>query len=237
MNAKWRLLFLTSNIQHLPHSMSDHCSLILNTKNYNAYVGSPTFKFEAWWIMEETLEKDVEVSWESTTGSLEEKIERLQADLKVWTRVIKKGREGLKQKLMKELKMLLVKERTDETMERIVDTKIHLNMEIDKDEAYWEQRARVNWLKAWDKNTNFFHRFASFQKRINTISKLELDGGGEATEVREINEVATLFFQKLFTSIGVGDLSYLLSDIENKISRDNNSILLSTFIEEEVFTT
>ncbi|KAH1084561.1 hypothetical protein J1N35_024322 [Gossypium stocksii] len=157
--------------------MSDHCPILLNTKNDNAYVGSPTFKFEAWWIMEETFEKEVKASWESTTRSLEEKIESLQADLKVWARVIKKGRDGLKQKLMKELEMLLAKERTDETMGEIVDTKIHLSIEIDKDEAYWEQRPRANYLKAGDKNTTFFHRFASFRKRINTISKLELDGG------------------------------------------------------------
>lgn len=114
----------------------------------------------------------------TTTGSLEEKIKRLQADLKVLARVIKKGREGFKQKLMKELEMLLAKEKTDETMEKNFDTKIHLNMEIDKDETYWEQRAMTNWLKAGDKNTTFFHRFASFQRCINTISKLELDGGG-----------------------------------------------------------
>ncbi|PPR98144.1 hypothetical protein GOBAR_AA22525 [Gossypium barbadense] len=112
----------------------------------------------------------------------------------VWARLIKKGRVGVKHKLMKELDMLMAKEVTDETMAKIVDTKFHLNMEIDKDEAYWEQRAMANWLKVGDKNSTFFRRFASFRKYINTISKLELNGGGEATEAREINEVATLYF-------------------------------------------
>lgn len=40
----------------------------------------------------------------------------------------------------------------------------------------------------------------------------------------------------MFTSSGVRDLSYLLSGIENKISPDINSVLLSNFTEEEVFT-
>lgn len=45
---------------------------------------------------------------------------------------------------------------------------------------------------------------------------MELDRGGEATEAREINEAATLYFQKLFMSNRVGDLSYLLTGIKKK---------------------
>lgn len=39
----------------------------------------------------------------------------------------------------------------------IIDTKLQLNWEVKKEEAYWEQRARVNWLRLGDENTIFFN--------------------------------------------------------------------------------
>lgn len=62
-------------------------------------------------------------------------------------------------------------------------------MEIDKEEMYWEQRVRANWLKLGDKNSAFFHKYASNRKRVNTISRLELDERGEVTDKIEIYEV------------------------------------------------
>ncbi|KAA3458512.1 reverse transcriptase [Gossypium australe] len=69
------------------------------------------------------------------------------------------------------------KERDDGTLARIIDTKIHLNMEIDKYEVYWEQRARANWLQLGDKNTAYFHKCATVRKWTNSISKLVADDG------------------------------------------------------------
>ncbi|KAE8682056.1 putative ALA-interacting subunit 2-like isoform X1 [Hibiscus syriacus] len=46
-----------------------------------------------------------------------------------------------------------------------------------KAENYWEQRARVNWLKNGDNNTGFFQRYASQRKRQNYIRSLENERG------------------------------------------------------------
>ncbi|KAA3460843.1 reverse transcriptase [Gossypium australe] len=87
---------------------------------------------------------------------------------------------------MQELEDLAGRERNDETLAKIFDTKIHLNLEIDKDEMYWEQRARQNWLKFGDKNTAFFHRCAIRRRQVNTISKLVTEGGLEIEEGSEM---------------------------------------------------
>ncbi|KAK5802422.1 hypothetical protein PVK06_030013 [Gossypium arboreum] len=125
-------------------------------------------------------------------------------------------------------------ERDDEILARIIDTKIHLNMEIDKDKLYWKQRARANWLQFGDKNSAYFHNCVSARRRENTISKLVLDDKREITDESGINENATWVFQELFTSKAIGDSSYLLTSIERSISHEANEVLSSLFREEEI---
>lgn len=48
-----------------------------------------------------------------------------------------------------------------------------------REEIFWKQRSRVQWLTKGDMNTTFFHRLASNHKRRNTISRLEGEGGRE----------------------------------------------------------
>ncbi|KAA3455484.1 reverse transcriptase [Gossypium australe] len=132
---KWRSLFPTHKIFHLPHSISDHCPLLLNTEDENTQVGNTHFKFEAWWITEELLEKEIRDCWESkyrpNLRETEEATIKLRCSIKV-------KRAGLKKKLTKELEELMAKDSDDDTIVRIISTRVDLNMEIDRDEIYWE---------------------------------------------------------------------------------------------------
>ncbi|MBA0666353.1 hypothetical protein Goklo_002773 [Gossypium klotzschianum] len=72
------------------------------------------------------------------------------------------GQRGIKEKcvtssrrLHNELERLTDPNRGDEILAEIIDVKLHLNLKIDKEEAYWEQRARAIWLKLGDRNTVF----------------------------------------------------------------------------------
>ncbi|KAA3453752.1 reverse transcriptase [Gossypium australe] len=174
--------------------------------------------------------------WDSSSVPLMEKLKLLQNHLKKWAGSIKSRKDGLKRSLTRELESLLMKDRDDDTMAKIIDTKIHLNLEIDKDEVYWEQRARTNWLKLRDKNTAFFHKCASTRRRINSITKLVSEDGREITDDSEILEAATGYFEDLFASKGNGDPRKVLEGIESIISHEVNESLLSPFREDEVRT-
>ncbi|KAA3484159.1 reverse transcriptase [Gossypium australe] len=195
-------LFPGGNVLHLTHSISDHCPLLIHTGNEKNLYRIPSFKFEAWWIIDETFEQEVRNSWESSNGSISEKLERLQISLTRWASLIKMRRDGVKKELTKELETLLNGDRNDDTMARIIDTKIHLNMEIDKDEIYWEQRARANRLHLGDKNSAFFHKYASVRRRTDTIRRLEKAEGQDVADDFEISNTASDFFQDLFSSRG-----------------------------------
>ncbi|PPR96359.1 hypothetical protein GOBAR_AA24307 [Gossypium barbadense] len=49
---------------------------------------------------------------------------------------------------------------SDEMLTKITEVQVELNLEADKEELFWEQRARVNWLKNGDHNTSYFHNIA-----------------------------------------------------------------------------
>jgi hypothetical protein len=46
---------------------------------------------------------------------------------------------------------------------------------LKQDETYWAQRSGTNWMHQEDKNTSFFHNFASARRKKNTITKLKDD--------------------------------------------------------------
>ncbi|KAA3477433.1 reverse transcriptase [Gossypium australe] len=100
--------------------------------------------------------------------------------------------------------------------------------------AAFRERARANWLQLGDKNSAFFHKYASARRRINTINRLESAEGLEVTDELGINETASNYFQNLFSSNGVGNSSYLLKGIGTNISSEINTALLSTYSAEEV---
>ncbi|KAA3462404.1 reverse transcriptase [Gossypium australe] len=95
-----------------------------------------TFRFEAWWLLESTFEKLVMDSWKSLSGPLTDKLEGLKQRIIQWAFQIKKDRKGVKQNLYKQLNRLLEEDRNDENLAEIIDTKIDLNLEIDKDEEH-----------------------------------------------------------------------------------------------------
>ncbi|KAA3485547.1 reverse transcriptase [Gossypium australe] len=168
--------------------------------------------------MEESFEEVLRGLWGSSSGPLMEKLKVLQNGLEEWASGIKRKKRELKKKLSQKLESLLLEERDDETLARIIDTKIHLNMEIEKDEVYWEQRARVIWLQYGDKNTTYFHKSATTRRRANFITKLVADDGKEI----------------LFSSDGVADPKKILAGVDSCISPDMNEVLNSPFTADEI---
>lgn len=146
-------------------SKSDHCPITLNTEGNKITLQQPTRrqrKFtEVAWLKEEDAPKLIEESWKFGGLNLVEKIETTQDKLHQWTSVKIKGAKVRIDKLHD--KLAKCKDRIE--TEDDIQLEEGLSAEIDdlllKEESYWQQRARINWLRHGDRNTNFFHSQAS----------------------------------------------------------------------------
>lgn len=119
-------------------------------------------------------------------------------------------------------------------MAELVDVKLHLNMEIDKEERYWEKRARVNWLKNRDRNTSFFQKFTSQRRRTNRICGLQRRDGSMATDYIENREIARDYFLDLLDSRGIDNLDHILSRVSCCINDNMNQSLTAIYTNEEI---
>ena len=61
-------------------------------------------------------------------------------------------------------------------------------------------KSRALWLEAGDKNTKYFHRFASYKRSINTILEINDEAGGTTQKFNDKEKVAVNHFHKIFTA-------------------------------------
>lgn len=111
-----------------------------------------------------------------------------------------------------------------------MDVKLHLNLEMEKEEAFWEQRAQVNWLKNGDRNTTFFDKFASQRRRWNRIQSLIDENKNKVFDSVLMQRVAKNYFTSLFSTGDVSDLEHILSGVNTCISAELNSRLITDYI-------
>lgn len=168
-NASQRELFPFALVSHLPNSFSDHFPLLVHVEKEAFHPPHMSFYFESWWVLEESFYDEVRRLWSSTSGDLLCKIDCVRHGLGLWVANRKHCRYGLKQQLTKDLEELIQEGATNNHLFELIDKRIQLNLEIDKDELYWEQQVRTNWLKVSYKNSKFFHHYVSCKKKRNSI--------------------------------------------------------------------
>lgn len=146
---------------------------------------------------------------------------------------MQRKKQGRKKFLTAKLSTLIETERDDSNLAEMIDTKIQLNFEIEKDKAYWEQRARLNWLKLGDRNTTFFHSQATQRKKMNVIIRLQNKNGQETNDSQEMKHIAQSYFEELFSSENQTNYERILSGIDRCNSDDDNRKLNAKYTKEE----
>ncbi|KAA3469327.1 reverse transcriptase [Gossypium australe] len=105
---------------------------------------------------------------------------------------------------------------------------------LNKEEKYWAQRSRVNWLKERDRNTQFFHVRATNRKKKNNIARLKDINGYWRENTTDICKAIREYFQLLFKSNLNPNNVLNLDYIERCISGEVNDRLLNGFTDSEI---
>ena len=103
-------------------------------------------------------------------------------------------------KLKAELESLRSGTLTDEAADRQREILILIEETLEKEEIYWVQQSRANWLKYEDRNTSIFNNFATARRRRNKIRKLLGDDGVWKENVESMGNLISNYFKSLFTS-------------------------------------
>ncbi|XP_016747215.2 uncharacterized protein [Gossypium hirsutum] len=234
-NMKWWDLFPRYKVNRLQHSFSDHCPVVVDTfgnKDMQGGVKQWHFRFDANWVLNDEVNERLKQEWNSNSLDVLEKLEKVGSKLSNWVKGEKQRKDQRRKYLNGRLLELGASEISDVALEEITEIKLELNIEADKDELYWEQRARVNWLRIGDRNTTFFHKSATHRRRKNRIKGLENEVGKLITDEHEITILATKYFKELFSSKPVKSHDRLFESFLPCITDKHNGILMQEFKEE-----
>jgi len=95
-----------------------------------------------------------------------------------------------------------------------------------QEEEMWHQRSRQNWLTEGDKNTAFFHQKASQRRRANAINRLQVGNDQWEENEERIEELLMDYFNDLYKSRGVNDVSKITDLFQPRITAEMNQKLM-----------
>jgi hypothetical protein len=180
VSLDWEDHFLNLVQKSLPHLLSDHCPIMLDSGGFMH--GKSYFRFENMLLRQEDFAENVKVGWGSYEfqGSpsfvLASKLKALKEDIKKWNKESYGDVRVKKLELMQELQLLETKENQGWLTEEVRFHRSDLKAELEKtmllEKISMRQKSRIQWLKECDKNTKFFHCTANSNHRKNFIEHM-----------------------------------------------------------------
>ncbi|KAL8128213.1 hypothetical protein AgCh_014971 [Apium graveolens] len=229
-NKEW--MELSATVQVMEVSTSDHLPLYL-TLNRQVYIPKAhRFRFENMWIKEDECRNLVLDCWNGIEGfNIIEKMALVCAKLEEWGGGMIKEMRIQIQNCKKDLRKYRSR-RDVEGIQKYNKVMWEFMRLLEKQEIYWQQRAKQFWLREGDKNTRFFHKYAPARKEHNSIKKLKNTNGEWKESDEEIQGIITEYFEQIFQTGGVDEG---LSDgerVRTVSDEDNESLLMPVTMAE-----
>jgi len=104
-----------------------------------------------------------------------------------------------------------------------------------KEEVFWAQQAKADFLKPNDSNAKWFHARAQMSRTNNTISHLEKDDGSWTENEDEVQRTVIDYFANLFITASPVRMEEVLTTISTRVTEDMNNMLLMPYSDVEIY--
>jgi hypothetical protein len=241
-NPEWCARFPNYKVVNGCPEHSDHRPVLLSvdgpSRRQRPRPNSLNKRFEARWILEEDCEQVVQSAWKEATdrgaSNTMDLISSVSKDLPNWSRDVLGDLQQRIKKLRKELEDIRLGAITDISVQKEQVARFKLERLEDQLDLFWKQRAHAHWLEKGDRNTSYFHAFASERKKKNTIKKLKGEDGVVVEGEEALKNLVTNYFSSLFTPIVGTEMNGVLDSITPRVTDEMNDYLNLEYTEDEV---
>ncbi|WZZ00931.1 hypothetical protein YC2023_073259 [Brassica napus] len=237
--GSWFDLFPVSHTEYLEMGESDHRPMITFM---SAEREKPRrfFRYDNRMLHKEGFKDTVRRGWCGMGQSqlvripLTQRISRCRQHISQWKRLNRNNAEERISSLRNKLDNAVTS--TAFSTEERNAIKDDLNQAYLEEEIYWKQKSRITWLRSGDRNTRYFHAVTKARRTRNTISSIQDEHGVIRKGHKEVAEVATTYFQNLFSSeeINLNLYNEVFLGFTPRVTQDMNDDLTKPITEEEV---
>ncbi|XP_059076363.1 uncharacterized protein LOC131875739 [Cryptomeria japonica] len=106
-----------------------------------------------------------------------------------------------------------------------------------REEIFWKQKSRIDWLQEGDRNTAFFHNSVKARRQGNSISSLVSQDGAQLSSSADISREAVNYFSNLFSREDIAaraEEGAILDCIPQLVSAKMNGVLLCPILLPEL---
>jgi hypothetical protein len=200
-NQAWLDSCCSSSVTALTRICSDHFPLLLDLQ-VTAVSFASQFKFQRMWTLHDDCANIISECWNSVVVGcpmfiLTQKLKMLKDKLRVWNKTCFGNVHENVVSAEHKLQQIQNHGHTDALL---LEEKIASNSyedALNKQEVFWQERARLNWHLEGDRNTKYFHRLAKIKSSTKTITSLH-DGEHVLTDESQIAEHVIGYYKNLF---------------------------------------
>jgi exonuclease III len=236
--AGWCAKFPDVEVQVMASRSSDHRPLWVSFTSPPIWIPR-IFRFEASWNVSEDCAEVIKKAWSEVGGSgspmqdILQKLRQCQQALSCWS-CFKFGSLTRSLKgLTRRLEGLQDKENPSNLEEiKLLQQEIHQLMEME--DIKWRQRAKRNWYKHGDRNTQYFHAWATQRRRTNFIRSVTDQNGLSWSNPEDLGRAFNQHFQSLFATADPVGIEEVLTGVQVRVTPQMNAGLTRCFTPEEI---
>jgi hypothetical protein len=214
---------------------SDHYPILLDFQFSNISFASQ-FKFMKMWSLDQSCKDVITNCWNthvvvSLMFILSSKLKMLKEKLKIWNREIFGNVHDYVKKAESNLvdiqNQIHLNGHNDALCELEKAAQTKLDDALQRQHWFWQEKARVNWHKDGDRNTNYFHRVAKIKNTTKIISTIR-NGDSLLSEPHQIADHVVNYNQNLFcTNSDVLQDDLLVEEVIPSLIDDRVNALLT----------